>query len=180
MTNLYAFSGPHSQGKTTLLRDLQNSGKFPNGHFYSSFVRELKVPLNEGGNKSTQLSVMEKHRFLAAQGISVFPDPVFLDRCALDCMAYTLCQSDTVHPRVLDWFRELIPQYRCIFYTGDELPVLKDGVRSENLLYFKQVVDQFENLITLYNIPVIRLSGSTEKRLNQVIFHVQNQNPHLI
>lgn len=84
-----ALSGAQCTGKTTLLNALRNDKNFYNRFtFVDEIVRTLQkkgFKINEAGTDETQMAVMNTH----VENIDL-PGDVLVDRCALDCMAYTI------------------------------------------------------------------------------------------
>ena len=98
-----AISGAHSQGKTTLVNALQESGLLSGYTFKTSLTRgmqEAGYNINEDGDEVTQLAIMVKHfQRLSEEGNIVY------DRCALDGYAYSMALP--VRLKVLDVIRDL-------------------------------------------------------------------------
>ena len=165
-----AISGAHCTGKTTLVNALKDSGKYSNFIFRSNLLRGLKemgIPINENGNTVTQLYVMTKFYEFAH-----VPGDAILDRCALDGLSYTMYFYDEMNKEMQNIFQKLFEQtirkYDAICYVEPELPLIDDGVRSIDKNFYNTVVDNFETLINSYEIPVHRISGTVEQRVNQV------------
>ena len=170
-----AISGAHSQGKTTLVKYLQELGKLSEYKFKTSLTRGLQESgfnINEDGDEVTQLAVMTKH----FQYLNELGDIVY-DRCALDGYAYSMSLVKDL--RVLDIIRDLfllmIDRYDIIFYVEPELPLIEDGQRTINKDFFNCVVQSFDSIIKSYAVPVIRLSGSVEERARQVHLAIQDK-----
>jgi nicotinamide riboside kinase len=165
-----AISGAHCTGKTTLVNALKESGKYDDFIFRSNLLRGLKemgISINEMGNTTTQMYVMTKfYEFLHTPGNAI------LDRCALDGMAYTMYfypeMTENMQFVFENLFQEMVFKYDAICYVVPELPLIDDGVRSVNKNFYNQVIQNFEILISEFNVPVHRISGSVEKRVKQV------------
>lgn len=168
-----AISGAHSQGKTTLVKALQDSQLLNDFSFMTSLTRgmqEAGFNINEDGDEVTQLMIMTKHlQRLNEEGNIIY------DRCALDGYAYSLSLVKDL--RVLDIIRDLfllmIDRYDIIFYVEPELPLVEDGQRTVNKDFFESVVQSFQTIIQSYNVPVIRISGSVQDRALQVIRSIE-------
>lgn len=164
-----AISGSHSQGKTTLVNALKEGNYLKDFKFKTSLTRGLQESgfnINEDGNEVTQLAVMTKHlQYLSEKGSIVY------DRCALDGYAYSM--SLPISLRMLGVIRELfslmIHRYDIIFYVEPELPLVEDGQRTVDREFFNTVVNSFEAIIKAYNVPVIRINGSVENRIEQIL-----------
>jgi nicotinamide riboside kinase len=169
-----AISGAHSQGKTTLVNFLQECKSLSDFKFKTSLTRGLQEAgfnINEDGDDVTQLAVMTKHlQRLQEDGSVVY------DRCALDGYAYSLALVKDL--KILDIIKDLflimVDKYDIIFYVEPELPLIADGQRSIDVQFYKKIVQNFDNIIKSYAIPVVRISGSVEQRANMVIDAVNN------
>jgi nicotinamide riboside kinase len=170
-----AISGAHSQGKTTLVNALQESGLLYGFKFKTSLTRgmqEAGYNINEDGDEVTQLAIMVKHfQRLSEEGNIVY------DRCALDGYAYSMALP--IRLKVLDVIRDLFllmtDKYDIIFYVEPELPLIEDGQRTTKKEFFDRVVQSFEALIKSFSVPVVRIKGSVEERTKQVILAIQNK-----
>jgi nicotinamide riboside kinase len=182
MSDIIAISGAHSQGKSTLIDALEK--EFPSSVFCKSFVRELKaqgIEINGEGDVHTQMHVLWGHyrRVFEAKRDKVSPH-WFVDRCALDAMAYGLLLDDfnelEPSPYVdVCWnlFDTLLSEYRIIFYLEPELPIIADGIREEDIEYFENVTDMFEILLGGLNTKVVRLKGTVEERVRTIIDNIK-------
>ena len=83
-----AISGAHSQGKTTLVKYLQDINVLTDFKFKTSLTRGMQkagYDINEDGDEVTQLAIMTKHlQRLNEKGNIIY------DRCALDGYAYSM------------------------------------------------------------------------------------------
>jgi nicotinamide riboside kinase len=136
-------------------------------------LKEIGIPINEVGNTTTQLYVMTKfYEFLHTPGNAV------LDRCALDGMAYTMFfypeMTENMQSVFERMFEEMVFKYDAICYVVPELPLIDDGVRSVDKNFYDQVVQNFDILISEYQIPVHYISGSVETRTHQVLDIISN------
>jgi len=142
-----AISGAHSQGKTTLVNALQDSGLLSDYMFKTSLTRgmqEAGYNINEDGDETTQLAIMVKHfQRLSEKGNIIY------DRCALDGYAYSRVLP--IRLKVLDIIRDLFllmsRNYDIIFYVEPELPLIEDGQRTTKKDFFDRVVQSFEIVI---------------------------------
>lgn len=168
-----AFTGAQSTGKTTLLNELKNDGDIILQYdFRDEITRRMQkkgLAINESGNDITQLLIMNSHIK------NSLIDNVIMDRCALDGLVYTDWMYDK--KKVSHWVREyaehvfnlLIDRYDHIFYLVPEFSLEDDGIRSTNLQFRDDIVDLFDHYIKEYKIPVTKLTGSVEQRLNKVM-----------
>lgn len=176
---IIGISGAHSTGKTTLINALQHCDEFKNFQFKSGLTRDLHkmgIPINEAGTDVTQLYVMTKHyEYSQLQG------DVFLDRCALDGLAYSQVvledYPDVEFMNTLGYLgRKCFNYYDIIFYIKPEFEPVDDGVRTIDKKFHQRIVDSFDRWIDnskYFRKPanIIELTGSVEERASQVISH---------
>jgi len=178
-----AICGVHSQGKTTLVKALkENSISTSNYHFsfrinLTRGLKELNIPINEGGTSLTQYLVMARHLEYA-----LTPGNWILDRGALDGIAYTTYFyekgqiSREIYNAAIEVYKECISRYDKIFYVVPELPIKDDGERSTGKEFFDGVVNQFDFYIKHHSMPTDKLvyvMGTVEERVNKVITEIQ-------
>lgn len=170
---LLALSGAQCTGKTTLLNALRNDNKFCDKFtFVDEIVRTLQkkgFKINEAGTDETQMAVMNTH----AENTALEGD-VLVDRCALDCMAYTIWMwrhhkitRETYHT-CYKMFMDNIMKYDVIFYLSPEFDIIPDGTRSTDNNFRNEVVGIFEELIYNFGLTVVRLTGTVEERLSAI------------
>lgn len=168
---LIALSGAQCTGKTTLLSALRNDGEFENRFtFVDEIVRTLQkqgFKINEAGTDETQIAVMNAH----VENTKLESD-VLVDRCVLDCMAYTIWMwrhhkitRETYHS-CYKLFMDNIMKYDIIFYLSPEFDIIPDGTRSVDNSFRDEVVSIFEQLIKEFSLTVVRLTGTVEERLS--------------
>ena len=168
---LIALSGAQCTGKTTLLNALRADDKFKTQFtFVDEIVRTLQkkgFKINEAGTDETQLVVMQEHiKNTQLDG------NVLVDRCVLDCMAYTIRMwrhhkiNRETYNKCFKMFLDNIMKYDIIFYLSPEFDIIPDGTRSTNNTFRDEVVSIFEQLIENFSLTVVRLTGTVEERLN--------------
>jgi len=167
-----AFTGAQSTGKTTLLKELKRDSELSLKYdFRDEITRRMQkkgLSINEGGNDITQLLIMNSHIK------NSLIDNVIMDRCALDGLVYTdwMSRKGKVQQWVLQYadnvFKMLIDRYDHIFYLVPEFDIEDDGVRSTDIDFRNEIVELFEKYIKVIDIPVIKLTGTVEQRLNKI------------
>jgi len=167
-----AFTGAQSTGKTTLLKELKRDPELSLKYdFRDEITRRMQkkgLSINEGGNDITQLLIMNSHIK------NSLIDNVIMDRCALDGLVYTdwMSRKGKVQQWVLQYadnvFKMLIDRYDHIFYLVPEFDIEDDGVRSTDIDFRNEIVELFEKYIKVIDIPVIKLTGTVEQRLNKI------------
>ncbi len=167
---LIALSGAQCTGKTTLLNALRSDEKFKSNFiFVDEIVRNLQkkgFKINEAGTDETQIAVMNEH-----VNNTLSEGNTLVDRCALDCMAYTIwmwrhhkIKRETYNICYKN-FIDNIMKYDIIFYLSPEFDIIPDGTRSTNDSFRDEVVEIFEQLIKEFSLTVVRLTGTVEERL---------------
>ena len=167
-----AFTGAQSTGKTTLLKELKRDPELSLKYdFRDEITRRMQrkgLSINESGDDITQLLIMNSHIK------NSLIDNVIMDRCALDGLIYTdwMYGKGKVQQWVIEYaenvFNLLIDRYDYIFYLTPEFDIEDDGVRSTDIDFRNDIVDLFDHYITIYKIPVIKLTGTVEQRLNKI------------
>ena len=167
-----AFTGAQSTGKTTLLKELKRDPDFSlKFDFRDEITRRMQkkgLSINESGNDITQLLIMNSHIK------NSLIDNVIMDRCALDGLVYTdwMYRKGKIQQWVIEYadnvFKMLIDRYDYIFYLVPEFDIEDDGVRSTDIDFRNEIVILFEQYIKAWNIPVIKLTGTVEQRLNKI------------
>ena len=178
-----AICGAHSQGKTTLVKALKESSTLTSDYHFSfrtnltRGLKELNIPINEGGTSMTQYLVMARHLEYA-----LTPGNWILDRGALDGIAYTTYfyekgqVNKDVYQAALAVYEELLKTYDKIFYVIPELDIKDDGERSTDKEFFDGVVNQFDFYLKHFSMPTDKLvyvSGTVEERTNKVITEIK-------
>ena len=167
-----AFTGAQSTGKTTLLNRLKHDPMFNlEFEFIDEITRRMTkkgLKINEGGDDMTQLLIMNSHIK------NSLIDNVIVDRCVLDGLVYTdwMCRKGKVQQWVVEYadnvFKMLIDGYDHIFYLEPEFGIEDDGVRSTDIDFRNEIVILFEKYIKAWDIPVVKLTGTVEQRLNKI------------
>ena len=167
-----AFTGAQSTGKTTLLKELKRDPDFSLKYdFRDEITRRMQkkgLSINEGGDDITQLLIMNSHIK------NSLIDNVIMDRCVLDGLVYTdwMYRKGKIQQWVIEYadnvFKMLIDRYDYIFYLVPEFDIEDDGVRSTDIDFRNEIVILFEQYIKAWNIPVIKLTGTVEQRLNKI------------
>jgi nicotinamide riboside kinase len=133
-------------------------------------MQEAGYNINEDGDEVTQLAIMTKHlQRLNEKGNIIY------DRCALDGYAYSMClvKDLKVLSAIRELFNAMINRYDIIFYVEPELPLVEDGQRTVNKDFFECVVQSFQAIIQSSKVPVIKISGSVENRVMQVLNSIE-------
>ena len=176
---IISFTGAQSTGKSTLLNKCKEEfgDKF---EYFPEITRQLKhtckVNINENGDNLTQFLILAKHieNTLIAEATE---KPCIFDRCILDGLIYTMYlhfDKNKVDELTLGLaikiFNEYISRVNIIFYTDPkDVPLVRDGERSTDVLFRDRIINIFEWAIKEYNLKnVVRLSGSVEERMETI------------
>ncbi len=184
---IIGITGPHSQGKSTLVEALKQRAEFADYQFKTGLTRDLHkvgIPINELGTDVTQLYVMCKHyEYSKLQG------NVVLDRCALDGLAYTSVvleqHNDPEFMNALGVIaRKCFAAYDLMVYVRPELKLVNDGTRTTDPVFFERIKASFEqwlkNVASFASpVPVVEVWGSVEQRTEQVIAALKNHKHNL-
>lgn len=170
MPHRIALVGASSTGKTTVFELLKK--ELPQHRFSSEIARTAKsygFPINEGGTDLTQLVVSNLH--LEAL---LHPGNLVLDRCYLDLVVYTDIMrnlSPGVVNYIHDTWKKLKSKYTHYIYFPIEFDLVKDGVRSEDEEWRREVDRRFKDLLE-EDCKYLQVSGSPQERINQIIEYV--------
>jgi len=184
---LIAFTGSHSTGKTTLIDRLKEHYKGNDQiQYVDSCTRKVgkEHPINntEKDYTLTQLRILEAHlenihfSDLTPNRISI------LDRCLIDGLIYTmqLVKEGKVDRSVgipfLDAVEHHAFHYEIIFYIPAEIELVKDGVRSEDLEFKKNIDELFNSFFSTFgkSFNLIEVKGSIDERFEIVTKHIDN------
>ena len=169
MVRRIALVGSSSTGKTTVYELLKN--KLPKYEFINESTRTVKMydfPINENGTDATQLAISSFHLEALLQ-----PYNLILDRCYMDLVVYTRKLSG-VRPNtkafIENTWKRVQDEYTHYIYFPIEFSAVKDGVRSVNEEWRKEVDSEFKK--ELHNIPKskkLKVIGSPMERVQQIM-----------
>ena len=164
--------GTMSVGKTTLVNALKELPEFKDYHFRterSKHLMELGIPLNTDSTLKGQLV------FASERAAELMQENIITDRTIIDVMAFcslskSMSKAEKDHLNGVLW--HLIKEYDIIFHITDlSIPIEDNGVRETNKDYRLQVHNKIDSIIGMYGGmagKVVRISGTTEERVNQV------------
>jgi len=166
-------TGAHSVGKTTLLNALRSEPFFQDFSICNEVTREVKelgFNINEDGDDTTQLMIMQKHI------VNIFMhDNMITDRTALDCLVYSTYLNarnkiaTSTLTKINHMYSRIMPHYDYIFYIRPEFDIVDDGVRSIDVTFRDGIVDLFEGFISESNLKVHVLTGSVRHRVETLM-----------
>jgi nicotinamide riboside kinase len=174
---IYALTGTHSTGKSTLLSKLKEV--YPNFHFNDSSTRDvtskeerrLDEISDDSQNKLFKAIEIKEVELLQVSKIL----PTFMDRSFVDFTAYTLAFNK--QGKISDTFAAMM-QYECekrlkknqydlIFYLPIEFEIVDDGIRSIDRDLQKLVDTEIKGLLA-NQTNTVTLSGTIDERLKQI------------
>jgi len=166
------FCGTMSVGKTTLVNALKKEPEFKDYKFAterSKYLSSLGIPLNTDSTLKGQLV------FAAERAAELMQEKMITDRTIIDVMAFcelsdSMSVAEKQHINGVLW--HLIKEYDIIFHIDDlSIPIEDNGVRETNKDYRLDIHEKISSILGMHRwMPgkVIKISGTTEERINQV------------
>lgn len=176
---IYAFSGTHSTGKTTILKSIGKMSQFLFWNKYTSVTRDAKkkgAKINSEVNDLSQNAILDE-ALKSEQRFKNTEINTIIDRSMLDTYAYTKYfhskgqLSDETLERVKAIFLDRAEHlYAHIFITSPDFDNVLDGVREVGDEFRFGVHNCIMNILEENNIKnYTTLTGSNEKRVDTVI-----------
>ena len=166
------FCGTMSVGKTTLVNALKKLPEFKDYHFRterSKHLMNLGIPLNTDSTLKGQLV------FASERAAELMQEKIITDRTVIDVMAFSeLSKSMEAHEKhyLTSTLYYLIKDYDILFYVSPEGVEIEDnGVRETDKDYRLEVHHKISSILGMFGGmagKVIRISGTTEERIEQV------------
>jgi len=164
-------TGTMSVGKTTLakaLGELDMFKDYPIQTERSKYLRDLGVALNTDSTLKGQLV------FAAERSIELMQENIITDRTVYDVSAFTL-SAKSIGWTEKRYFTEILmslrDEYDVIIYVSPEGVNIEDnGVRTTDIKYREQIDFTIKEMLVQYSPKkLIKVSGSTEERINTII-----------
>jgi len=164
-------TGTMSVGKTTLAKALGKLDIFkdyPIQTERSKYLRDLGVALNTDSTLKGQLV------FAAERSIELMQTDIITDRTVYDVAAFTL-SAKSIGWTEKRYFTELLMQLRneydaIIYVSPDGVNIEDNGVRTVDAKYREQIDFTIKNMLSEFPPKkLIKVSGSTEERINTII-----------
>ena len=164
--------GTMSVGKTTLVNALKNEPEFKKYTFRterSKYLNSMGIPLNTDSTLKGQLV------FAAERAAELMQENIITDRTIIDVMAFcelskSMSKAEKDHINGVLW--HLIKEYDIIFHIDDlSIPIEDNGVRETNKDYRLDIHQKISSILGMHRYmpgKVVKISGTTEERINQV------------
>ena len=164
--------GTMSVGKTTLVNALKKLPEFKDYNFRterSKHLMNLGIPLNTDSTLKGQLV------FASERAAELMQENIITDRTIIDVMAFaelskSMNKAEKDHLNGVLW--HLIKEYDIIFHINDiSIPIEDNGVRETDKDYRLEIHNKIDSIIRMFGGmagKVVRISGTTEERVNQV------------
>lgn len=165
-----ALCGVQCTGKSTLLKEMEKLPEFKDYKIIFEVVRKMigKIKINQEGNENTQFTVSNIHA-----GNLKYKN-LITDRCILDCFAYSIYAykhgkiSEEDYNKLYKIYIDNVDKYDVIFYIRPEFDIVEDGVRSTDVNFRNEVLENFDYLANKRNNVVV-LSGTVKERMNTIM-----------
>ena len=166
------FCGTMSVGKTTLVNALKEDEAFKDYKFAterSKYLNSLGIPLNTDSTYKGQII------FSAERAAELLQENVITDRTVIDVIAFSRLSNKMNEEEkdvIEDMLYELIQDYDIIFHINDlNIPIENNGIRETDKKYREEIAREIDGILEEYGTQckkLIKISGSTEERVNQV------------
>jgi len=178
-----SISGSHSTGKTCLARLLYQklSQEYPNQvTLIDEVARQLRtrgLPLNREATLDTYINYVYEQLISERLATTKY---VISDRSLVDLLAYILANANPLIPKEFNCmleeiiFRE-IDYFDLYVYLPIEFSLVMDDVRPADIEYQKLVDEKIKYVLHTLDIPVLKVSGSVQKRANTAINEIQKR-----
>ena len=162
-------AGSMSVGKTTLAKALAELPEFKDYKIFTERSKELRdkgIPLNTDSTFKGQLI------FLAERASELLEENMITDRTAIDVCAFTNL-ANSIDGGAKGDFESvagvLADDYDFIFYIPSEgIEIENNGVRETDPEYRQKVDDEIFTLLEIWFPWYVKISGTTEERINQI------------
>ncbi len=174
-----AFTGTHSTGKTTLVKEIESSiSDSVKIKCVTEVARKIicrGYPLNNLATKDSYIHYIND-QLNEERDINCY-DFFISDRTLLDPLAYMLANKDFPSQFIDDYFIQMMEnvwlleqsRYDIYVYFPIEFPLVLDGIRPEEEEYRAAVDHAILQTLKKHNIPYITMTGSILERKEQLM-----------
>lgn len=174
-----AFTGTHSTGKTTLVREISHS---ISARYTQKYVTEVaRKIIGRGyslGDKATEEAYLHYISDQLEEEHDMDSYDLFVsDRTLLDPLAYMLVNKEYSCPVISEYLIRMMEniwlmeqkKYDWYVYFPIEFPLVEDGIRPHGNRYREAVDEMIYFLLQKNNIRYITVNGSVAERKNQIM-----------
>ena len=163
--------GTISVGKTTLVHSLKQLDQFKD---YETATERSKYLRDQGISLNTDSTLKGQLVFAAERSIELMKPNIITDRTVYDVCAFTLSAKSIgwyEKRRFVELLMEIRNDYDAIIYVSPEGVNIEDnGVRTVDPIYREKIDLVIKELLNEYKpTKLIKISGSTEERINTII-----------
>jgi nicotinamide riboside kinase len=164
-------TGTMSVGKSTLAKALGEIDMFKD---YTIQTERSKYLRDQGISLNTDSTLKGQLVFAAERSIELMQENIITDRTVYDVSAFTLSAKSIgwyEKRQFVDLLMQLRNEYDAIIYVSpDGVDVEDNGVRTTDKKYREQIDFTIKEMLTEYPpAKLIKVSGSTEERINTII-----------
>ena len=164
-------TGTVSVGKTTLVHSLKQLDQFKD---YETATERSKYLRDQGISLNTDSTLKGQLVFAAERSIELMKPNIITDRTVYDVCAFTLSAKSIgwyEKRRFVELLMEIRNDYDAIIYVSPEGVNIEDnGVRTIDPIYREKIDFVIKELLNEYKPnKLIKVSGSTEERINTII-----------
>lgn len=174
-----AFTGSHSTGKTTLIKEVEKS--LPHTLTIKCVTEvarriiERGCPLNNDATVTSYIHYIND-QLTEERDINCY-DIFFSDRTLLDPLAYMIANKDFPGPVIEDYFIEMMEnvwllekeRFDVYLYFPIEFPLAYDGIRPSDERYRAAVDRAILSVLQKHNVNYITITGSLAERKTQLM-----------
>jgi nicotinamide riboside kinase len=163
--------GTISVGKTTLVNALKQIDQFKD---YETATERSKYLRDQGISLNTDSTLKGQIVFAAERSIELMKPNIITDRTIYDVCAFTLSAKSIGwydRRRFVELMMNLREDYDIVVYVSPEGVEIEDnGVRTTNAEYRNNIDIIIQEMLIEYPPKkLIKISGSTEERINTII-----------
>lgn len=165
-----AIIGSQGTGKTTLVNDLSKAIG------YKVLLEVARQMIKEGFKLDLDITEETEYELLRRQKkLEKTEGPWIADRCLIDLLAYAIILFKK-NTELIKAIREELEkaEYDLVIYLKPEFPIKKDGIRSTDKNFQKEIDKRIGIVLKDLSIRWCRVRGSKERRLQQVLRILQN------